>query len=93
MKKYTLEGDQHGAEMVECEYGEYVKFDDACELRLENMDLYELVKLLTIQELSDNGSYFYPTSISSCRCMDLERIGQITEKYRPTKHYEETDTE
>lgn len=49
-------------------------------------DLRELVRLLTIQEMSDSGRVFYPTSITSCRCMDLERIGQITEKYRPKPH-------
>jgi hypothetical protein len=175
MKKYTPTPGQSPI-MVECEKGTYVKFEDACELRFENMDLREnysrvvkeqresfehfkeaqdqfregtwhgnttsdykesvsvdpneetamfslayqwqdkkhrhifdlcdwvdklqdevkdfreLVKLLTIQEMDDYGRYSYPTHIGSCRCMDLERIGQITEKHRPTKHYEETDT-
>jgi hypothetical protein len=49
-------------------------------------DLRELVNLITKQEVSDSGKLFYPTSIDSCRCMDLDRIGQITEKYRKTPH-------
>ncbi len=55
-------------------------------LQDEAKDFRELVKLLTIQEMSDSGRLFYPTNVSSCRCMDLERIGQITEKYRPIPH-------
>jgi len=58
----------------------------SAELELENIDLRELVNLITKQEMSDSGRIFYPTSIDSCRCMDLERIGQITEKYRPKPH-------
>jgi len=79
MKTYRLEGEPQEAEMVECEFGEYVKREDADELR-------ELVKLITVQEMSDNGRLFYSTHISSCRCMSMERIGQILEKYRPIKH-------
>jgi hypothetical protein len=29
MKKFRLEGDPHEAEMVECEFGEFVKLSDA----------------------------------------------------------------
>ena len=56
---------------------------DIRELERENNELRELVRLLTIQEMSDSVRLFYPTSISSCRCMDLEKIGQICEKYKP----------
>lgn len=63
---------------------------DLCEwvdkLQDEVKDFHELVNLITKQEMSDNGNLFYPTHIDSCRCMDLERIGQITEKYRKTPH-------
>lgn len=55
-------------------------------LQDENNELRELVNLITKQEMSDSGNLFYPTSISSCRCMDLEKIGQITEKYRSKPH-------
>ena len=61
--------------------------------KLELDELRELVKLLTIQEESDNGYLFYPTNIESCRCMDSERIGQILEKYRPTKHINQNEYE
>ena len=54
--------------------------------KTELEDLRELVNLITNQEMSDSGRLFYPTSISSCRCMDLEKIGQITEKYRSKPH-------
>ena len=60
-------------------------------LERENNELRELVRLLTIQEMSDSGCIFYPTSVSSCRCLDLERIGQITEKYRPKPHISTED--
>ena len=66
---------------------------DLCEwvdkLQDEVKDFRELVRLLTIQEMSDNGHRFYPTNVSSCRCLDLERIGQITEKHRPTPHIDQ----
>ena len=52
----------------------------------ELLELRELVRLLTVQEISDSGRIFYPTSVSSCRGRALERIGQITEKYRPKPH-------
>jgi hypothetical protein len=63
-----------------------VDSDFARILERENNELRELVRLITIQEMSDSGRIFYPTNVGSCRCMDLERIGQITEKYRPTPH-------
>ena len=54
--------------------------------KLELDALRELVNLLTKQEMTDSGRYFYPTNISSCRCMDSEKIGKILEKYRKTPH-------
>lgn len=54
--------------------------------KLELDALRELVNLATKQEVSDSGRLFYPTSITSCRCMDSARIGQILEKYRKTPH-------
>ncbi len=54
--------------------------------QIELEELRELVNLITKQEMSDNGNLFYPTNVGSCRCMDLERIGEITEKYRKTPH-------
>ena len=63
---------------------------DLCEwvdkLQDEVKDFRELVRLLTIQEMTDDGRLFYPTNITSCRCMDSEKIGQITEKHRPKPH-------
>lgn len=49
-------------------------------------DLRELVKLLTIEEISDSGMRFYPTKIQSCRCMDLEKISMILDKYKQPDH-------
>jgi len=37
----------------------------------------ELTGYLNEVEISDNGTEFYPTTIQSCRCMTLERIGEI----------------
>jgi hypothetical protein len=68
---------------------------DLCEwvdkLQDEAKDFRELVRLLTIQEMSDSGRLFYPTNITSCRCMDMEKIGQITEKHRPKPHISTED--
>lgn len=61
------------------------------ELERENNELRELVNLITIQEESDSGRIFYPNQISSCRCLDAERIGEITEKYRKTPHIKQGD--
>lgn len=61
--------------------------------QIELEELRELVNLITIQEMSDSGRIFYPTSIDSCRCMDLEKIGQILEKYRSTPHMSTEDGE
>jgi hypothetical protein len=58
----------------------------AKELERENNELRELVNLITKQEESDSGRIFYPNQISSCRCLDAKRIGEITEKYRKTPH-------
>ncbi len=63
-----------------------VSSDFARELERENNELRELVNLITIQEESDSGRIFYPNGITSCRAMDGERMGQITEKYRKTPH-------
>jgi hypothetical protein len=35
MKKFRLEGDPHEAEMVECEFGEFVKLEEAESLERE----------------------------------------------------------
>ena len=61
--------------------------DDKVELE----ELRELVKLITIQEEFDSGRLFYPNGITSCRAMDGERMGQITEKYRKTPHINQED--
>jgi hypothetical protein len=58
------------------------------QLERENKELLELVNLITIQEESDNGRIFYPNQITSCRCLDAKRMGEITEKYRSTPHIE-----
>ena len=46
-----------------------------------NTELTHLVKeflsILDIVEESDSGRQFHPNTIQSCRCMDLERIGEI----------------
>ena len=51
----------------------------------------EFLKILEKREVSDNGREFSPTTINSCRCMDLERIGKILEELRII--VAETDTE
>ena len=51
-------------------------------LERENNELRELVRLLTIEEISDSERTFCPTKITSCRCMDLHKIGKILEKYK-----------
>jgi hypothetical protein len=56
--------------------------DFAKELERENNELRELVRLITIEEISDSGRTFCPTQITSCRCMDLEKIHNILEKYK-----------
>jgi hypothetical protein len=55
------------------------------ELERENNELRELVRLITIEEISDSGHTFCPTQITSCRCIDLEKIHTILQKYKPTK--------
>jgi len=52
------------------------------QLSEENNELLELVRLLTIEEISDSGRTFCPTQITSCRCMDLEKIHTILQKYK-----------
>lgn len=37
----------------------------------------EMLDILERREVSDSGREFSPTTISSCRCMDLERMGEI----------------
>jgi len=37
----------------------------------------EFIDLLDKREVTDNGREFSPTTIHSCRCMDLERISEI----------------
>ncbi len=54
----------------------------ARKLERENNELRELVRLLTLEEESDSGRRFHPTTISSCRCMDLDKIEKILEKYK-----------
>ena len=54
-------------------------------------ELRELVQLITTQEMSDSGRLFYPTKITSCRCLDSERIGKILEKYRETPHINQNE--
>ena len=51
-------------------------------LERENNELLELVRLLTIEEVSDSGRTFCPTQITSCRCIDLEKIHTILQKYK-----------
>jgi len=52
MKKFRLEGDPHEAEMVECEFGEFVKLSDAEKeirrLKEENAELKDQIEF-------DNG--------------------------------------
>jgi len=67
---------------------ELVKASFADELERENNELRELVDLITKQEMSDSGRIFYPNKITSCRCLDQKRMGEITEKYRSTPHIE-----
>jgi hypothetical protein len=43
MQKFRLEGDPHEAEMVECEFGEFVKLEDVEE---EIKRLNNIIKIL-----------------------------------------------
>ena len=61
--------------------------------KLKLNELMALVSLLTKQEMSDSDGLFYPTSISSCRCMDSKRICQILEKYRETPNINQEEYE
>lgn len=53
---------------------------------IEDTKLSDLVKeflsILDIVEESDSGREFRPTTIQSCRCMDLSRIGEILKDMR-----------
>lgn len=60
----------------------YVETGFSKGLERENNELRELVRLITIEEISDSGRTFCPTEITSCRCMDLEKIHNILEKYK-----------
>jgi hypothetical protein len=51
-------------------------------LQEENQELRELVRLLTIKEMSTSGKEFYPNKIQSCRALDGKRICEIIEKYK-----------
>ena len=37
----------------------------------------EMFKILDKKEVSDNGRVFHPTTISSCRVMDLDKLNKI----------------
>ena len=37
----------------------------------------ELIEILETVEVSDNEREFHPTTISSCRCLTAERLGEI----------------
>ena len=37
----------------------------------------EFFEILETTEVSDFGRKFHPTTISSCRCMDSARLGEI----------------
>jgi hypothetical protein len=61
------------------DYVSLVKFTR--ELERENNELRELVRLLTIEEVSDSGHALCPTEITSC----LEKIHTILQKHKPTQ--------
>jgi hypothetical protein len=44
--------------------------------------LKEFFEILDRVETSDNGVDFHPTNITSCRCLDLERIRVILDELR-----------
>jgi len=44
--------------------------------------MIELTEILEIKEESDSGREFHPTTISSCRCMTNERLGEIFKEVR-----------
>lgn len=51
-----------------------------------NDDLKDLVRrmfaILDIEEESDSGRVFHPTTISSCRCMDAQKLEVILERMK-----------
>ena len=48
----------------------------------------EFLSILDIVEESDSGRQFHPTTIQSCRCIDLERIGEILKSMKELTGYE-----
>ena len=47
----------------------------------------EFLSILDIVEESDNGRQFHPTTIQSCRCMDLSRIGELLNDMKKNTGY------
>jgi hypothetical protein len=51
------------------------------ECELESL-IKEFLEIIETVEETDEGREFHPTTISSCRCMDAERLGQIITKMK-----------
>ena len=61
MKKFRLEGDPHEAEMVECEFGEFVKLSDA-EKEIERLkNIIEYLKEASEKEKKLNKPFRLPS--------------------------------
>lgn len=56
-----------------------------------NEDLQDLVRrmfaILDIVETTDEGREFRPTTISSCRCMDAQKLEVILERMKAIVQY------
>lgn len=57
-----------------------------------NEDLQDLVRrmfaILDIVETTDEGREFRPTTISSCRCMDAQKLEVILERMKAIVQHE-----
>ena len=59
------------------------EYDQAIEQRNRLADLVkQFIYILDITEESDSGRLFHPTSITSCRAGDLQKIGELVEALR-----------
>jgi len=47
----------------------------------------EFLDILETKEETDSGREFHPTTINSCRCMSLERIGELIQEMKTLINY------
>lgn len=59
-------------------------YEEGLLMDLENIKglIKELFRLLDITEQTDEGRYFNPNKITSCRAMDAEKLNQVLKELR-----------